>query len=94
MSIKAMVMFSNNKTSRWMRSLSDESRTNLFKQAREKAPLFRESFQSRRLLLLEERAKIVRQKLTAAVTKKIRDHKEKEKLTLEIATLGLWQDCD
>ena len=94
MSIEAMVMFSNNKTSRWIRSLSDESRTNLFKQAREKAPLFRDSFLSRRLLLLEERARIVRQKQTAAANKKIRDRKEKEKLTLEIATLGLWQDSD
>ena len=94
MSIEAMVMFSNNKTPKWIRTLSNEYRTELFKQAREKGPKFRKTFQARRFLLLEERAKIVREKQAAAAKKKIKDRKEKEKLTQEITSLGLWQAID
>lgn len=94
MSIEAMVMFSNNKTSNWIRTLSDEHRTELFKQARERGPIFRETFQNRRSLLLEERAKIMREKQAAAAKKKIKDRKEKERLTQEIISIGLWQNID
>jgi len=85
-----MIMFSNNRTSQW--AVSDERRAELFKLAREKGPVFRKSFQDRRLILLEERAKIVRQKQALAAKKLIKDRKEKEKLTSQVALIGLWQD--
>ena len=94
MSLEAMIMFSNNKSAQWVAMLSDKQRQQLFKQAREMGPTFRKAFKSRRAALLEERSKIVREKQVAAAKKKMKDRKERENLTLDIFTMGLWQTSD
>ena len=45
-------------------------------------------------MLLQERARIVREKQALAAKKKIKERKEKEKLTNEIGLIGLWQNID
>ena len=48
MSFEAMIMFSNNKTSKWIgeKSPDHEEMEQLFKQAREKGPVFRKALQN------------------------------------------------
>ena len=94
MSLEAMIMFSNNKTSKWIGEKSPEEKEQLFKQAHGKGPVFREAFKERRKLLMEERAKVMREKQAATAKKKIKERKEKERLTQEIASMGLWQTND
>lgn len=91
MSLEAIVMFSNNKTAKWIQSKTVEERKQLFKQAREKGPKFRQIFKARRLALLEERARLVREKQATAAQKKIKERKDKESLTQDIISMGLWQ---
>ena len=43
---------------------------------------------------MEERSKIVREKQAAAAKKKMKDRKERENLTQDIITMGLWQTSD
>lgn len=54
MSLEAMVMFSNNKTAKWLQTKTAKEREQLFKQVCENGPKFRKVFKERRLALLEE----------------------------------------
>lgn len=94
MSLEAMIMFSNNKTAKWIQTKTDKEREHLFKQAREKGPKFRKIFKDRRLAMMEERARLVREKQATAARKRVKERKEKERLTEEIISMGLWQSAD
>ena len=90
--LEGLVLFSNNKTAEWLHEKSPEDREAIFKRARKIAPEFRDLYKQRRKKLLEDRAKVLRDKQLAvqkALEKKIR---EKEKLTEEIMLYGLWQN--
>ncbi len=91
MSLEAMVMFSNNKTAKWIKTKSVEEREELFKQARDKGPKFRKVFKERRLALFEEKARLMREKQAVAARKRVEKRKEKESLTQSIISMGLWQ---
>ena len=94
MSLEAMVMFSNNKTAKWIKTKSAQEREDLFKLAREKGPKFRKIFKARRLEMLEEKAKQMREKQATAARKRVKERKEKEDLTQAIISMGLWQTTD
>ncbi len=91
MSLEAMVMFSNNKTAKWIKTKSVEEREELFKQARDKGPKFRKVFKERQLALFEEKARLMREKQAVAARKRVEKRKEKESLTQSIISMGLWQ---
>ena len=46
LSIEAMILFSNNKTARWLNSKSEEERQQLTQKARTLAPEFRKQYKS------------------------------------------------
>ena len=91
LSLEGLILFSNNKTSSWLNTKSEEERDELFKKARKLAPEFRELYKQRREKLLEDRAKILRDKQIALQRLREKRFREKEKLAEEIMVYGLWQ---
>ena len=91
LSLEGLILFSNNKTSSWLNTKSEEERDELFKKARKLAPEFRELYKQRREKLLEDRAKILRDKQIALQRLREKRFREKEKLAQEIMVYGLWQ---
>jgi len=89
--LEGLVLFSNNKTAEWLHEISPEDREAIFKRARKIAPEFRDLYKQRRKKLLEDRAKVLRDK-QLAVQKALEKIREKEKLTEEIMLYGLWQN--
>ena len=60
--LEGMILFANNKTSRWLYSKSPEERHDLLKKARDIAPEFKQLYKMRRLTMLEERSKMLQAK--------------------------------
>ena len=60
--LEGMILFANNKTSRWLYSKSPEERHDLLKKARDIAPEFKQLYKVRRLTMLEERSKMLQAK--------------------------------
>ena len=94
MSLEAMIMFSNNKTSEWLKLKSEEEKETLFKQAREKGPKFRRAFREKREEMITERAMLQRAKQETIAHKRIQARIERERLTSEIISIGLWTSRD
>ena len=90
--LEGLVLFSNNKTAQWLNEKSLEDREALFKKARKIAPEFKDLYKQRRRKLLEDRAKVLRDKQLALQKLREKKFREKEKLTEEIMVYGLWQN--
>ena len=90
--LEGLVLFSNNKTAQWLNEKSFEDREALFKKARKIAPEFKDLYKQRRRKLLEDRAKVLRDKQLALQKLREKKFREKEKLTEEIMVYGLWQN--
>ena len=87
--LEALILFSHNKTSSWLGTLSCDKRKALFQAARNLAPSIRRKFQIRQ----EIEAKCqddLRKRAEAIARKELKAVKEKEKLTKEIEKMGLW----
>lgn len=69
---------------------SSEEREQLFRQAKKLAPEFKELYRSRRQQLLVDRARILREK-QFAIQLQEECLKEKEKVTQDLMSYGLWQ---
>ena len=91
LSIEGMILFSNNKTARWLNSKSEEERQQLMQKARTLAPEFRKQYKLRKLNLLQERARILQAKKMELERMREKRLKEKEELTQSILLYGLWQ---
>ena len=91
LSLEGLILFSNNKTARWLQEKSHDEREILFGKARKLAPEFRELYKRRRKELLEDRAKVLREKQLVVQRLQEKKFKEKKKLTEEIMMYGLWQ---
>ena len=88
-----MILFSNNKTAHWLDSKSESEVKLLLKNAREKAPKFRQLYQARRKSIIQERTHLLQVKQQALELAHEKSLKEKEKLTTEILLYGLWQSA-
>lgn len=93
LSLEGLILFSNNKTASWLQQKSLEEREALFRNARRLAPEFRDLYKKRRHKLLEDRAKVLRDKQMALQRIQEKKFKEKEKLTEDIMQYGLWQSA-
>ena len=91
LALEGIILFSNNKTARWLREKSTEDREILFAKARKIGPEFKSLYKLRRKQLLEDRAKVLREKQVALQKLQEKKFREKEKLTEEIMMYGLWQ---
>ena len=65
LALEGIILFSNNKTARWLREKSTEDREVLFAKARKIGPEFKSLYKLRRKQLLEDRAKVLREKQIA-----------------------------
>ena len=71
-----MILFSNNKTAKWLNEKSQAERSNLLRKTRACGPELRNQYPARKQQLLEERAKVLQAKLAALMRlqeKKIRE---------------------
>jgi len=91
LSLEAMVLFSNNKTIKWLNSKSAEEVQHLLQTARKKAPEFKRLFKQRKQDILEGRIKALHEKQCALDAARKRGLRLKEKLTQDIIHFGLWQ---
>ena len=92
LSLEAMILFSNNKTARWLNEKSEAERSKLLQNARACGPELKKQYQARKKRLLEERAEILQAKQAALMHLQEKKIKEKEKLTLTMMIYGLWQN--
>jgi len=91
LSLEAMVLFSSNKTMRWLNMKPTEEAQYLLQTARKKAPEFKKLFKQRRKEILEGRIKALHEKQCAVDAARKRCLRRKEKLTHDIIQYGLWQ---
>ena len=90
LALEGIILFSNNKTARWLREKSTRDREMLFAKARKIGPEFK-SISYKESQLLEDQANVLREKQIALQTLQKKLFQEKEKLTEEIMTYRLWQ---
>lgn len=91
LSLEAIVLFSSNKTIKWLNSKSAEEVQHLLQTARKKAPEFKRLFKQRKQDILEGHTKALREKRCALDAARKRVLRLKEKLTQDIIHYGLWQ---
>lgn len=94
LALEGLILFSNNKTAQWLHCKNPEDREKLFSKARKIGPEFKELYKQRRKKLLEDRAKVLRQKQRALQILQERRFQEKEKISTDIMEFGLWQNED
>ena len=82
-----MIVFSNNKTAKWLSEKTQAEQSKLVQRAGACGP---ELYQARKKRLLEERADILRTKQAALKHLQEKRVQEKEKLTQMIMIYGLW----
>ena len=87
LSLEAMVLFSNNRTMKWLNSKPAEEVRHLLQNARKKPPEFKKLFKERKKAILEGRIKALHEKQCV----RQKQLKLKEKLTQDIICYGLWQ---
>ena len=90
LALEGIILFSNNKTAWWLREKSTKDREMLFAKAGKIGPEFK-SISYKESQLLEDQAKVLREKQIALQKLQEKLFQEKEKLTEEIMTYGLWQ---
>ena len=93
-SLEGMILFTNNKTAKWLNEKSEEEREVLLARARKKSPEWHKLFQHRREEMLLERSKLLREKQLNLERKQQQAVKEKEKATTAMMEYGLWQTED
>ena len=91
MSLEALILFSNNKTSQWLHEKSTPEKEELLKKARACGPEFKQLYRARKQHLHEERAKILQAKQRALLRLQKKAMETKEKLTNDLMLYGLWQ---
>ena len=92
LSLEAMILFSNNKTAKWLSDKDPAERSELLQKAKASAPELKKQYQARKKRLLEERADILQAKQAALIRMQEKKVREKENLTQAIMIYGLWQN--
>ena len=88
--LESLILFTNNKTSQWLDEHTVGEKDKLFKAARLLAPEFRQKFKTRQHEIQQRIETSLLDKRKAIAAKLARELKEKERLTNEITSHGLW----
>ncbi|KAK3103507.1 hypothetical protein FSP39_019719 [Pinctada imbricata] len=88
---EAFLVFSHNKTGRWLNELPDDERSVLLKEAKTEGPKIRKRFQQRMKEIESKRLSAQKMKENELHEKQERLYKRKEKMTNDILFFGLWQ---
>lgn len=90
LALEAHILFTNNKTSRWLETKSSEERQQLLVEARRNAPKHRQKYRQHISELEEERRKLQIQKQKEKEESERKLIELKEKITSELTNYGLW----
>lgn len=92
LALEGLIVFSNNKTAAWHQIRSEKDRETLFKRCRKLGCEFIDLYNQRRQKLLEDRAKVLRDKQLALQQLRGKKFREKETLTEEVMVYSLWKN--
>lgn len=88
--LESMILYSHNKTSAWLEQKTHQEREVLLKAARTLAPGIHDKFRRRRQEIERRREEALIEKQRIIAQREMKNLQEKEKLTKEIGTVGLW----
>ena len=77
LSLEAMILFSNNKTAKWLNEKSEAELSKLLQKARACGPELKNQYQAHKKQLLEERAGILQAKQAALMRLQEKEYKRK-----------------
>ncbi len=88
--LESMILFSQNKTSDWLKKKSPEEKERLLEASRKLTKIHRENFKKRKEEIQTKRLEQLQQRAKELSKKREKHLKEKEELTLKIQKYGLW----
>ena len=88
--LESMILFSQNKTSAWLRQKSEEEKERLLNAARKLSKVHKQNFRKRTDEIKAKRLELLLQRERELSKKHEKELKDKEELTLKIQTYGLW----
>lgn len=92
---ESVIMWTNNKTSTWLNSLSNSEKNSIINDARKSAPEIMELIKKRQRSLYETKLEILRAKQEKRVMQENKMYNQKVKLTNKLTDVGgLWQKRD
>lgn len=91
LALEAHILFTNNKTSKWLNQKSMAEREKLIKEARKNAPSYRKTYKERLTQIEKEHMKQQEDKIKKNQEAERRSLEAKEKIASEIINYGLWQ---
>lgn len=92
---ESVIMWTNNKTSTWLNSLSNSEKNSIINDARKSAPEIMELIKERQRSLYETKLEILRAKQEKRVMQENKMYNQKVKLTNKLTDIGgLWQKRD
>ena len=94
LALEAMVLFSNNKTAKWLQSKTKAEVAELMQKAREVAPEYKRLYTERKKKLQEDQIQLLTTKQRALQKSQEMSLRQKEHLTKDIVQCGLWQSSD
>ena len=92
--IESLVLFSNNKTRKWLEMKSQSEKAKLFQAARKLGPKFKRKYKKRKEEIEKHRRKIIEERDRERRNKEKKDEKRRKDLVDEILMIGLWQSAD
>ena len=93
LALEGHILFTTNKTSKWLAQQTLQKRESLLASARKLAPAHRAEFKERLLMIEQQRRAMLQKKEQDDIRmKEQRVLQEKDKLTSEIVLIGLWQN--
>ena len=87
-SYEAIIMWSNNKTSAWLNSMSSSAKSTVLNEARKNAPEMTLKFRERQRTLYEKKLMILRQKQEKKAQQETKQYTQKVRLTTKIHEVG------
>ena len=94
LALEAHILFSTNKTSKWLAQQAIHKQESLLASGRRLAPAHRAQFRERLAVIEQQRRELLQTKQDNIRKKEQKVLQEKEKLTSEIVSIGLWQTKD
>ncbi|XP_060605769.1 uncharacterized protein LOC132758233 [Ruditapes philippinarum] len=92
---ESIILWTNNKTSKWLDSLEDDVRADILDQARTNAPCLRKKIQERQFKLFQAKVQVLKEKQEKKEKKAEKAYINKVMLTKELEDLGgLWMTSD
>jgi E1A/CREB-binding protein len=88
--LESLLLFSQNKTSDWLLSKTEQEKERLFSAARSLTSVHKANFRKRREEMKKKRLEVQEERVREKQRKRENELKEKEALTRKIAPMGLW----